>query len=149
LCILSYFPFKREFPVKPITCLLIDDDIDDQEIFLSALSNIKIEIKNEVAFNGHEALQKLISGNVQPDIIFLDLNMPLMNGRQFLKEVNRRGVLTGIPIVILSTSSDKDTIAETLSLGAREFITKPDNFNDWERTLTTVLQNLVEGTMAL
>jgi CheY-like chemotaxis protein len=135
--------------VKPITCLLIDDDIDDQEIFLGALNNIRIDIKHEIAFNGHEALQKLISGIVQPDIIFLDLNMPLMNGRQFLREVNRQGVLTGIPIVILSTSADKDTIAETLSLGAKEFITKPDNFKEWERTLKIVLQNLVEGTTDL
>ena len=115
--------------------MLIDDDEDDRDFFLQVMEEILPNVVCETASNGKVALDKLNSGPVLPDLIFLDLNMPLMNGRQFLKEIQNYGRLTDIPVVILSTSGDAQTIRDTLTLGARHFITKPDLLQSWERVL--------------
>lgn len=127
--------------MKNFTCFLIDDDADDQEIFLSAIENIDPEIRNVTAFNGLQALDKLNSKEVTPDIIFLDLNMPLMNGLQFLKELFKNRKFSNIPVIVLSTTKDQGTIAETIQLGAKHFITKPDSFSEWEKALKIVLND--------
>ena len=125
------------------TLLLVDDDIEDQEIFLSVIEKVSPSIECQTAINGAEALQLLLSKKVHPDVIFLDLNMPLMNGKQFLTEIKKHEGFREIPVIILSTSSDKQTIHETRQLGAYHFITKPDKFSIWESTLKTILSNSV------
>lgn len=65
--------------------------------------------------------------------------MPLMNGKQFLKEVKKIASFNTIPVIVLTTSADKETILETSALGAQQFITKPDHLNDWEKTLKEIL----------
>jgi CheY-like chemotaxis protein len=92
-----------------------------------------------IAENGQDALKKL--SGYHPDVIFLDLNMPLMNGRQFLEEIKKKDGLSHIPVIILSTSSDKSTIEDTRRLGARDFITKPDKLSAWEARLKEVFSN--------
>jgi CheY-like chemotaxis protein len=120
---------------KEFTCFLIDDDADDQEIFLSVLETINPTVHCVTARNGREAMLKLTTEEVKPDLIFLDLNMPLMNGKQFLEACSRLEDCRKIPVVILSTSSDRQSIQETLKLGARNFITKPDKFSVWGRLI--------------
>jgi len=114
--------------------MLIDDDEDDRDFFLQVMEEILPDMICETASNGKIALDKLHSANL-PDLIFLDLNMPLMNGRQFLKEIQHHKHLIEIPVVILSTSGDAQTIRETLTMGARHFITKPDLLPAWESVL--------------
>ena len=70
--------FPEMTPLKK-TCFLIDDDVDDQEIFIMALDQLDIEFQCTVAHNGTEALQRLKKEAVLPDYIFLDLNMPQTN----------------------------------------------------------------------
>lgn len=115
--------------------LLIDDDEDDKSFFLEALAQINPEIVCITADNGRDGLNKLLSENPRPDVIFLDLNMPLMNGRQFLEEIKNQQHLPNIPVVILSTSSDSETRRHTSMLGAKYFITKPDKLSAWESML--------------
>lgn len=117
--------------INEFTCFLIDDDIDDQEIFLSVLEDIAPSIRCYTATNGQEAISKLSSEEIKPDLIFLDLNMPLMNGKQFLKACNLLDGCRHIPVIVLTTSSDKNSIEETMQLGARDYITKPDKFSAW------------------
>lgn len=110
--------------------LLVDDDADDQEFFANAL-----KIVSETAvFNGLEnvsiALQKLESKEIMPEVIFLDWNMPVMNGQEFLEVIKQKEGLKDIPIIILSTSSHYKTITLSRELGAVDFITKPTNFGD-------------------
>lgn len=121
------------------TLMLVEDDEDDRDIFLSVVQNFLPSISCFVATNGQEALDSLRSNVNLPQLIFLDLNMPLMNGRQFLDEVKRYDSLKDIPVIVLSTSSDKETIEQTKQLGAKHFITKPDRYSDWESTLQTYL----------
>lgn len=114
--------------------------MDDREIFMSVLAEIAPEAICITAVNGKEALDKLTSQQVDPDIIFLDLNMPLMNGSQFLKAINGHELFRKVPIVILTTSSDQHTRNEVLKLGARDFVTKPDKLAEWESILNRTLK---------
>lgn len=123
------------------TCFLIDDDIDDHEIFCATMDTIAPTWTCVTAVNGQSALFMLQSRKVLPDIIFLDLNMPLMNGRQFLQEANRLKIIQEVPIIVLTTSSDPTTKMEILKLGARQFITKPDKFSEWELVLRQGIKN--------
>ena len=119
--------------------LLIDDDEDDQEIFRTALENVNLDVSCTSLNNASEALDKLRSNQLQPDLIFLDLNMPVMNGQQFLMEIKNDDELNDIPVVILSTSSHRTTIELTKELGAMDFYSKPDKFEDLIGILKSVL----------
>lgn len=117
--------------------LLIDDDEDDQEIFLSALNVAACDVKCSIQCSAVDALHQLANQRLSPDVIFLDLNMPVMNGQQFLVEIKKHEILQAIPIIVLSTSSHSATIALTKELGATDFVTKPDKFNELVAILTT------------
>lgn len=108
------------------TCLLIDDDRDDQEIFLIALRNCGLPVECQTATTGTGGLDRLDSDpQNKPDCIFLDLNMPGMSGRQCLSEIRKRSYLNEVPVVIYTTSSNPAEIREMKALGATEYITKP------------------------
>ena len=121
------------------TVLLVDDDQDDQYVFKDALGSVHPSVKVETACDGVDALNKLASGNPLTELIFVDLNMPRMNGKAFLKEIKASLQFSSIPIIIYSTSSNPDDISETRLLGARDFITKPDNYNQLCKVLDRVL----------
>ncbi|MFD2570569.1 response regulator [Spirosoma soli] len=110
----------------PITCFLIDDDEDDQEIFALALKKVSSSIACSFADDGTDALRKLQQDETfTPQYIFLDLNMPGMNGKQCLSELKKINRLQHTPIIIYSTSSESKDVQETQQLGASGFITKP------------------------
>jgi len=91
-----------------------------------ALGQVNAAIRCEFANDGTEAMEKLQNKNVSPpDYIFLDLNMPRMDGRQCLIEIKRQSHLRHIPLVVYSTSSDEDFQAEMIRLGATACVVKP------------------------
>ncbi len=115
----------------PITCFLIDDDEDDQEIFALALKKLDTAIQCVFANDGSEALHKLRQDETfMPEFIFLDLNMPGMTGKQCLPELKKINRLQHTPIIIFSTSSELKDIQESRQLGAAAFITKPALISD-------------------
>jgi CheY-like chemotaxis protein len=116
--------------------LLIDDDEDDQEIFLTAIQQVSRSVTSHLFDNASQALDKLRSKELIPDVIFLDLNMPVMNGQQFLTEIKKISDLKHIPVIIFSTSSHSPTIQLMKDLGAHDFITKPERFDLLITTLT-------------
>ncbi len=107
------------------TVLLVEDDADDREFFLDALLGIENIIVYDVVENGHDALLILKSHRVYPDIIFMDINMPVMNGIECLREIIRNPLTSKIPVVMLSTNSDQMAMAG--EIGARVFLMKPVN----------------------
>ncbi len=119
--------------------LHIDDDEDDQEIFVTALGQVNNKVEYTAHDNPAEALQQLEKKQINPDLIFLDLNMPVMNGQQFLVELKKRTSLKHIPVIILSTSSHIPTINLMKELGAMDFITKPDDFEELIYKLQAIL----------
>jgi len=108
---------------------LIDDDEDDQLFFSEALKLINPSLQYDSAANGKIALDKLTSIDRLPDLIFLDLNMPVMNGYEFLKQAMNNLHINKIPIGIFTTSNILSDIERAKELGAKFFFTKPNDFN--------------------
>jgi CheY-like chemotaxis protein len=122
------------------TCFLVDDDVDDQEIFMAAVSEVDNSIDCVSVDNCEEAIEKLKATHFKtPDFIFLDLNMPRLNGRQCLAELKKIAHLQNVPVIIYSTSSLKKDMEETAQLGADMFLTKPSKFDDLCHALHKVL----------
>jgi CheY-like chemotaxis protein len=133
------FQNGRKCPQLSNRILLVDDDEDDQLIFLSVVKKVRPALNCTTAWNGIDAMNRLSEGNPLPEIVFLDLNMPLMNGHQFLAEAMKDPNLREIPIVVLSTSSHFQTQQKTLELGASHFLTKPSSLAEWELQLRPIL----------
>jgi CheY-like chemotaxis protein len=118
--------------------LLIDDDIDDQVYFRDAINEISPQIFCEIANNGKEALLQMETAPL-PELIFLDLNMPIMNGYEFLTSLRRSSHFNNIPVVILTTSRSNLDIEQSKKLGASLFFTKPSNFGLLVNKLKSIL----------
>jgi len=112
------------------TILLIDDDIDDQEFFMEAVKEVNDALDCHIASSCEEGLTILNKMSVVPDYIFLDLNMPKVDGKKCLSELKKSAKLKDIPVVIYSTSSLKKDIEETKAMGAVHFMTKPSAFRE-------------------
>jgi DNA-binding response OmpR family regulator len=129
-------------------CFLIDDDIDDQEIFTLALKQVRPQFTCFTAGNGYEALEKLDDEHFIPHYIFLDLNMPRMNGKECLREIRKIKHLSHVPVVIYSTSSSIIDIRDTQALGATDFITKPFSIAELNEILTSLFLKYREPLLA-
>lgn len=119
--------------------LLVDDDEDDQAFFLDTIREIDMNIKIQVANNGIEAISFLKGSKPIPSLIFLDLNMPLMNGFQCLVELKNNALLKNIPVIIFTTSHNSNDIIKTEEMGAAYFFTKPFDYKIFGRKLKEVL----------
>jgi CheY-like chemotaxis protein len=120
-----------------MTILLVDDDPEDQYIFIEATDQLA-DIAVVTAGNGLEAIE-LLSGNLLPDIIFLDLNMPKMDGLDFLRANVGARYFNG-PIVVLSTSTYRVEMEECLRLGAARVYSKPASIEELEKIVLEVLE---------
>jgi CheY-like chemotaxis protein len=123
---------------KPMTCFLVDDDEDDREIFAIALKDLGSHIKCVLAFDGIDALDKLRRCDILPDFIFLDLNMPRMDGKECISEIKKDPRLFDIPVVIYSTSSSARDQADAKRLGAAHFFTKPPSISALANALNDI-----------
>ena len=122
--------------------LIIDDDVDDQELFVEAIAELNAPFSCETASNGEDGLQKLGDPSFQlPDLIFLDLNMPRLNGKQCLERIKSSMQLRDIPVIIYSTSSQDNDVRDCIALGAVHFLTKPSSFNELCKSLSEILLN--------
>ena len=120
------------------TVLHIDDDQDDLDFFSTTVEEIKPDVLCISLNSAEDALKKIRALEFLPEIIFLDLNMPRMNGFQFLEAIKKIPGLK-IPVVVLSTSSQEETIDTVKELGASDYITKPSNIDEFIRLLTPFL----------
>jgi len=122
-------------------CFLIDDDLDDQELFLMALERVDKNINCHMANNGIDALKRLseVNGFI-PDYIFLDINMPKMNGMVCLAEIKKLAHLDQSEILMFSTSSDVRIVQASKALGANHFFVKPPSMDLLIETLAKVLR---------
>ncbi len=124
---------------RPI--LLVEDNPDDVELTLLALSKNKISNEVVVAHDGNEALELLFGksqegdGHFRPSIVLLDLKLPKVDGFEVLKEMRSHKDTRLIPVVILTSSMDEADLQKGYSLGANSYIRKPV---DYQRFLTTI-----------
>lgn len=119
--------------------LLVDDDQDDLFLFSEALTSLDQNITLYSANDGYDALQTLRTTKPPPDFIFLDLNMPRLNGIEFLSKVKESEQLSEIPVIIYSTSGAHEYKEKTSALGAAHYMVKQNSFKDLCVELSQVL----------
>lgn len=124
---------------RDITFLLADDDADDKTLFCEALAEIDPGIICHTAADGKEALAILSKDEARkPDIIFLDINMPIMDGWQCLGKLKSDANHRSIPVFMYSTSSYQRDIELALESGAFCFFTKPSDYRELRKILRLI-----------
>ena len=123
--------------------LIVDDDEDDRNYFIEAVSEIDSSILCVTAKDGQQAMEMLTNENLAlPNIIFLDLRMPKVNGRQCLARIKADNRLSEIPVIVYTTSAE---VAEANSLqqfGAVRFVTKPGNTDEIYYVVSQALEEM-------
>jgi CheY-like chemotaxis protein len=118
--------------------LNVDDDAEDREFFCDALRQIDPAITCLVAGSGMEALSLLQDRVNMPDYIFLDINMPMMDGKQCLRALKSVPDFESIPVIMYSTSTNTREIRECYRLGAEDFLIKPYSYDKLVNDLMSV-----------
>ena len=123
---------------KTVVILMADDDTDDTMLVRDAFKHAGIKNNFHSVEDGQELLDYLkregsyedASLSPRPDLILLDLNMPLVHGKEALKEIKASNNLGGIPVVVLTTSTEETNISECYCLGASAYVVKPVGFEE-------------------
>jgi CheY-like chemotaxis protein len=127
---------------KPAVILLVEDDLADQKLIKKSMLDQKIDNKLIIVETGEDALEYLVHGKSTeagypaPDLILLDLNMPGMGGKEFLRRLKADDTLNTIPVVILTTSDSEQDILETYKLQAAGYIRKPLTLDGFREVLS-------------
>jgi CheY-like chemotaxis protein len=122
--------------------LLVEDDPDDLELTLHALKEARITNPIQVVRDGEEALDYIFSRgkfakreSTRPRVILLDLKLPKVDGLQVLRQIKADPHSRGIPVVILTSSSEERDLIEGYRLGANSYIQKPVDFAQFQKTI--------------
>lgn len=107
--------------------LIVDDDEDDQYLIKAAFEKDSAHYNLQFATDGTDVLENIESPKSLPDLVLLDLNMPIMNGFEVLQYLKNSPIYRHVPVVILTTSDNEDDINRAYELGANTFLTKPIN----------------------
>lgn len=105
--------------------MVVEDDVDDRLYFCNAVKEINASYECLEAWNGLQALEILRKAKRLPDFIFIDINMPVMNGLDCLEKLKEDEQLKNIPVIIYTTSKYQENSDYTHELGASYFVTKP------------------------
>lgn len=123
---------------KPLKIILADDDPDDRELFLELIAQSNVSVS--AVSNGKELLEVLNESAANlPDCIFLDLNMPVMAGKECLSQIRSTKTLQSIPVIIYSTSANQKDIDDTFDLGANLYLVKASSYILLKKTLEAIL----------
>ena len=118
--------------------LAVDDDSEDCEFFCEAIKEIDKSIVVLKARNGTDALHVLENHLLLPDYIFLDINMPMMDGKTCLQEIRKNEKFKDVKVVMYSTSNNQQEITQYKMMGAN-FLIKPSQFSKLVKSLAFIL----------
>ncbi|MBI4370348.1 MAG: response regulator [Elusimicrobia bacterium] len=129
--------------MQPVTILLVEDNPADIRLTQEALKENKIAVNLEVATNGERALHYLtkdvpLKSKPRPDLILLDLNLPVMDGRELLGKIKEDNELKSIPVVVLTTSQANEDIVKSYKLHANCYVTKAMNLEQFQKIVKTL-----------
>jgi two-component system, chemotaxis family, chemotaxis protein CheY len=116
--------------------LVVDDSPLIHQMYRIVMSRYKCELLS--AKNGQEALE-VLAGQDEVELVLLDMNMPVMNGVQFLEECSRQGLSSRIPIIVVSTEGKEADAVAGLKLGASGYLTKPFSAAQLHEIITRTL----------
>lgn len=121
--------------------IIIEDDLDDQEILAEVFG--QLGYKNEIIFfgDGEQALDHLVRTDIEPFIIFSDINMPKLNGMELREKVHQNEDLRlkSIPYLFFSTVAEQQDVVDAYSKSVQGFFIKPSNFNDLKDTIESIV----------
>ena len=131
-----------------VTILMADDDDDDQILVREALLESQLPINLYIVSNGEELLDYLYNRGLytdkskapRPGLILLDLNMPKLNGIEFLSILKNDNQLRHIPTVILTTSSNQKDLKECFKIGVSGYVLKPLKYEDYVSKIVKILE---------
>ena len=130
--------------LEPITILLVEDDPADQKLIKTSLKHQRIANDLRIVNSGEEALDFLhhrgsyVKDAPQPDLILLDLNMPGMGGKGFLKRIKDDENFKHIPVVILTTSESERDILDGYKLQASGYVHKPVTLDEFKKVMEKI-----------
>lgn len=122
--------------------LLAEDDEDDILFFREAIHSLSLPCELIVVNNGEHAVNYFSVSKILPDFVFLDINMPKLNGIEALKAIKAMHPSNDIHVVMLSTSMSEPMVEQSYRFGASIYIQKPTNFNDLKEYLHYCLTRL-------
>ncbi|OBX24529.1 CheY-like chemotaxis protein [Gelidibacter algens] len=122
--------------------MIIDDDADDRFFFKAAVRKMQSSVKFMEANGCEEAIILLRTAEHLPHFIFLDINMPRMDGSECLKQLKREAKLEHIPVIMYSTSFSEESINEFHTLGASTYLKKPTDMNLLPEQILEVIKDL-------
>jgi CheY-like chemotaxis protein len=125
--------------------MVVDDDKDDRFFFRSAVKKDHPLWDCQEAESGEDALSKLRSKGPLPDIIFLDLNMPLMSGQECLAEIKKDITLKNIPVIVYSTSRYTEDVKMAYTLGAAYYLNKLSDIYMLPEEITNAIKKAEEA----
>ncbi len=128
--------------MNPPAVWIVEDDLDDQLFVEKALKAISPEITTRRMRDGIELIESLLRAAALPQLILLDVNMPLMNGLEALAELRRMPAYQHVPVVMLTTADDLKTVNKSIELGASRFLTKPNGHQELIRLLRALMEDL-------
>src|SRR3954466_1819011 len=109
--------------------LLADDDKDDCLLFKEAINELPVTSKIKIVYNGDHLMRHLLKDTeLLPDVLFLDLNMPRKNGFECLEEIRQDKKFEHLPVIIFSTSYNREIVDLLQRQGAQHYIRKPNEF---------------------
>ena len=126
-----------KFQTKHI--FVADDDPEDHILFQEVIKDLPYLVYLTTAHDGEEAITVLNGLNELPDVMFLDLEMPINNGFECLKEMKKNKKLQSVPVIVFSTSSYPGAVNQCYNDGAHLYIRKPDDFINFKKCIHFVL----------
>jgi len=135
--------------LKHLNILLADDDTDDCIFFKEALGELMLSTNLTTVNDGEQLMQLLTNEtNELPHILFLDLNMPRKNGFECLSEIKQNKKLKELPVIIFSTSFEKEVVNLLYKNGAQYFIRKPSEFSQFKKIIQQSLIAISQETIS-
>jgi DNA-binding response OmpR family regulator len=122
--------------MEAIEVLLVEDSAGDAVLIRQALYESRLPVRLHIARDGEQALFMLTDPPIQPDLIILDLNIPKITGTALLE----RWSVGSIPVVVLSSTTNPAEKARSLALGAREFVSKPTDLDEFTHTVRMIVE---------
>jgi len=120
--------------------VLADDDDDDCDLFKEALDELLVVPRLTIAKDGQQLMNVLLQSDLaMPDMLFLDVNMPLKNGIECLHDIRETEKLKHLPVVIFSTSAQQWALERVYELGASIYVLKPNSFLKLKDVIRNVL----------